>query len=188
MKAALLFIAKFAVAAPVCLLLWWGGIPESYGGAMGGYVWVVGQAAGELLVSLFGASITALDIATDGVLNSRSSLTYSLANGHSVTLPIEPLVTNLPSYIALTASTAGLGWKRFGAITASGSLILFATHIVYVTMVFKFGAWLTQWPQLPEILITLPFLLWIVLAHWRHIRPYFSEQDDAEADERESPE
>lgn len=178
MKTALLFMAKFAAAAPVCFLLWWGGVPESYGGVMEGYVWIVGQTAGGLLVGLFGAPITLLEIVTEGVMNSRSSLSYSLANGHTVTLPIEPLVMNLPSYVALTLSTAGLGWKRLAAITAGGSAILFATHIVYVTMVFQFGAWLSEWPQLPEILITLPFLLWIVLAYWRHIRPFFSGQEE----------
>lgn len=177
MKTAFLFLAKFIVTAPLCLCLWWG-VSSYFAGLMGPYAWLVGQTAGILLDGLFHAQIQALDVITDGVYNSRSNLIFTLPNDFTRTLPIEPLVTNLPSYIALVLATGGLGWKRMAGIALLGSLILAVTHVLFIVLVFQYGHFLEEWRQIPEMLVMLPFLLWILLAYWDKLRLYLASADE----------
>jgi len=167
-KRVLLFLLKFAVVAPVCLLVGWEAAPY--------YAWVIGQGAGMLLVVVFGVSIEAMRVTEEGILNSKSLLVF-VVDGQERSLPIVPLVTNLPAYVALVLATVGLVWRRRLVALGIGCGVLAVTHVAYVVLVFVYSDVLQKAPQIPEMLITLPFLLWIVLIYGRELTAYFVEGD-----------
>ena len=144
MKRTLIFFVRFLIAAPICLVLGWLLSPP--------YIWVVGQCAGSIWRFLLHAPVEAMHVKSQGILNTGSLLVY-VVSGHERELPIVPLVTNLPSYIALVMATVGLTIKRRLVITGLGSANLFVSHIVYVVNVASYGPFLEKWPQVPEMLI-----------------------------------
>jgi len=163
----LFFVLRFTFIAPLCLVAGWTFAPE--------YAWLVGQFAGLNLIVFFDVPIESLRVEAAGILNSRSNLYFGV-DGTERGFPFISLVTGLPSFVALVLSTGNLTLKRRLVVLFSGSGILFLAHGIYVVIVFVYGSFLQQWPQIPEMLITLPFLLWILLVYWREIAVYFSEE------------
>ncbi len=166
------FCMKFLAIAPVCLALWWGPIIR-------GYVWILGQISGGLLRTLFGLPIDYMRVVTDpdGILNSETVLAFH-ENSREQFIKIAYMVDSLPPFVILTLATAGLGmWRRLRVILV-GVAIMFAGHIAFVTLVYRFRAAIAESPEIPSALgefwLTVPFVLWIVLAYWDKVSGLFS--------------
>jgi len=113
-------------------------------------------------------------------LNTETALAYSLANGREPTMhDIGQLVTNVAPFVALVLATSGLGvWRRL-RIVALGFAIIFVFHGLTIVLRFQtVGSKLALPNTVGFITITLPFLLWIVLAYWDKLVMYFGDQDE----------
>lgn len=161
-RALLAFALKFTLYLAVLAPLWWLLIPH--------YGWLLVQGCGSLLKFGLGMPILAGRIDPQGVLNTGSLLVFNL-EGHDATMKIGVLVTNLPPYLALVLATPGLTWKRRLAVLAIGSAILMLFHAAFIIVMLRFGGQLHAAAEIPtavsQFFLTLPFLLWIVLAYWK---------------------
>jgi cbb3-type cytochrome oxidase subunit 3 len=177
MKRALLFLLKFAIAAPICLVVGWWLSPA--------HIWLVGQLAGGIL-SLTGVTIQSLVVEEGGVLNTKSMLVF-ITPERRAALPLVPVLTTLPSYLALVLATGGMTWKRKAGVCAFGAAIIFASHILYVVLLFHFAGFLREWEEIPLLFILFPFLLWIVFAYWPQVQQFFAEEEVIEEADSQSP-
>ncbi len=166
------FCAKFLLFASVCLPLWWGPLIR-------GYVWGLGQICGGLLRAIFGLPIEYMRVVTDadGILNSKTVLAFGENSAEHI-IQIAFMVDSLPPFVILTLATAGLGmWRRLRVILV-GVGIMFAGHVAFVTLVYRFRAAIAESPEIPSALgefwLTVPFVLWIVLAYWEKVSGLFS--------------
>ncbi len=157
----LAFLLRFALLVPVCLILWWLVMPY--------YGWLIGQIAAQFM-GLFGERITTVRIEVAGILNTETLLTLESASGTQSDM-IGSVVTNTAPFIALVLATAGLTIKRRFQVMAAGAAILMASHIIYLVWAVAVAPNVGESPELPivvaQIFITMPFVLWIVLAYWR---------------------
>lgn len=188
------FCLRFILCAPLCLVLWLVVMPL--------YTWLLGHVTGLVLTYILRAPIQdtvvafalsgdelAVNVAEGGVfglshyyqlvfniivLATRVQLTY-VVDGHWLTMSaIGHLVANLAPFTALVLATPALPARRRLKIIAIGAAIIFVSH--GATIVFRFSAGKTALPTAIGFLsITLPFLLWIVLAYWKKLRTYFIE-------------
>ena len=177
------FFAKFAVIVAVLLMGWWTIQPWYVGG--------IGKAAGVLIVYVGGESLdgSAVEVDESGVLNTRTSLVY-LQSDRRYPINVSFLIANLPTYIALVLATTGLGWKRRARALAIGGGVLVAGHVIFLAVMFTFARQVQSAPEVPTafgmFLMTLPFLLWIVLAYWEKVVELF-ESVDASGKKPEAP-
>lgn len=153
---ALRFLAFLVVLAP----LWWLLIP-SYG-------WLLVQVWGSVLKFGLGVPILAGRIEAQGILNTGSLLVFNL-DARDTSMKVGLLVTNLPPFIALVLATPRLPWRRRLVVLGAGSAILLLFHGLFIVIMLRFGAQLKNASEIPTALsqffLTLPFLLWIVLAY-----------------------
>ena len=138
------------------------------------YLTIIGHAVAAILNGVFGVGIDGITVTPEGILNTGTVLAFSV--GERVA-PIQPvaLVMGIPTFVSLTLASPWPGAKRFAVVTLIGCVILVATHILYVVLVFRFAEAMQRSPQLPIMIVMLPFLLWIVLSYWRQIAAYFDE-------------
>lgn len=175
------FCFKFVAFSAVLLALWWTIQPY--------YARLVGQLAGMGLKYLGGIPIEALLVEVDeaGVLNTKTQLVY-IYQGRRYPLAIAYLIANIPPYIALILATGGITWRRRLRALAIGIGILFAGHVGFLAYLFAFARQVQESPQVPTavglFLLTLPFMLWIVLAYWERLVEVF-EEPGAESDKGE---
>jgi len=173
LKGLLFFCLKFLVLVTVLVVVWWLAIPA--------YGYLLIQVTGGVLKGVMGVAIEAGRIETGGVLNTDSLLVFVHDGGIASKMPIALLVTNLPPYWALVLATAGLRWRRRLAILGYGSAILVFSHVLHIVVVLKYGAVLQRVSEVPtavaQFYLTLPFLLWIVLAYWDRIGALLGEND-----------
>jgi len=169
-RATLLLCLKFAVLAPICLVVWLWLLPA--------YTWLLGQATGLVLRVVLRVPIETVVVTRDGFLNTGTALAYALTNGHQPTMhDVGKLVTNVAPFIALVLSTSGLGLWRRVKVAVLGFVIIFLFH--GLTIVLRFvstGSKLALPNTIGFIAVTLPFLLWIVLAYWDKLVVYFNDQ------------
>jgi len=167
----LAFFMRFAVFAPLCLIAWWWLMPY--------YGWLIGQIAAQV-IGLFGERISAVRIEADGIFNTETLLTLETASG-AQTDKIGSVVTNMAPFIALVLATAGLGVKRRIRVLGIGTGILMVSHVIYLVWVVALSPNVRESPEVPivvaQLFITLPFLLWIVLAYWRNIIELMASDD-----------
>ena len=168
------FIVLFAVFAPLCLAAWWGLLPH--------YAALLGAATVQILNLLTSINVDGYEVVSAGILHTATEFVLE-AQGQRYPLEIGHLVTNLPLYAALVLATPALGWKRRIVVLAAGCMLLAAGHLVFLVLAFRFPITIAEAPQLPtavgEAFITLPFMLWIVLAYWPHIRAFGASADAA---------
>ncbi len=173
-RIAFLFL-RFLVLAAILTPLWWLLIPA--------YGYALVQVGGILLRTFFGVAIEAGRLDAHGVLNTDSLLVFVVA-GREKLLPIALLVTNMAPYLALVMATPSLSLARRLRILAIGASILAAGHLLFIVLVFRFQEVLQAASEAPTAIIqfylTLPFLLWIVLAYWDRIGAYLNEDEGAE--------
>lgn len=169
------FSLRFVVLAAVLTPLWWLFLPY--------YGFLLVQLSGTLLHVLFSLPIEAGRLQAQGVLNTESLLVFVLHGGERA-LPIALLVTNMAPFLALVLATPGLALLRRLRILAIGAGILATGHLLFIILVFRFQDTLKAASEAPTAIIqfylTLPFLLWIVLAYWDRITAYLNESDTTE--------
>lgn len=194
---------KFVILAPICLLLWLEFLPV--------YTKIVGVTTGEVIRRTMHVPIDAVIVKHTaeavspgnksdgesrfgyGALNTDVALAFRYSNHEPTMEDIGHLVTNVAPFIALILATGGLGIWRRTRILITGVLILFAFHVLTITLrfweAFTHRA-LTGPTPLPAAVgfatITLPFLLWIVLAYWDKLTAYFNVDAPASEGERET--
>jgi hypothetical protein len=141
--------------------LWWGIGPA--------YAWGIGHLCAVTLKYGFGYPIDGVTVNVRGVLNTETELGY-IIGARRPAIPIVPLISNVAAYVALMLATSGLGWRRLLARTCLGVFILALTHWVYLIVFFVWEAAIardqTVFIAIGQLFITLPFVLWIVLAFW----------------------
>lgn len=168
-----IFIVKFALFASVCLPLWWLVVPY--------YSWVLGQVVGLFGIYVSGLSIEALHVESDGIMGTHTVLTFVTATGE-VSSEIGRLVNNVPPFVLLVLATPGLALKRRVKVLAAGIGILMMTHVGFVTVAFAFAEAVSDHQELAvalgKFLVTLPFILWIVLAYWERLAALLNEEPD----------
>ena len=162
---------QFIVLAPVCLVLWLLALPA--------YTWLVGQAAFPILKHLFHYPLLGVSVTKAGFLNIETSLSYAMGEVVRTMPDMGHLLTNIAPYIALILATPRIRpLKRLGILLA-GTGIMFVFHVA--TIVLRFTAGRTSLPTaIGFIAITLPFLLWIVLAYWDKLIAYLAADDSGE--------
>lgn len=190
-RSVLLFCVKFLFLAPLCLLLWWLILPA--------YTWLLGQLTGMVLKYLFHEPILAVRVLEGGGVSAGTDLSHgafvawivgvlktAVSNTGTIlaflvgeqvrSFPVGMLATNIAPFAALILSTGGLGLIRRLKALGIGLAILVAGHVLYIPFAFVVsskGGTASEIPNtLGEFFITLPFLLWIVLAYSRSIMSF----------------
>ena len=158
------FFLKFAVLAPVCLVVWLYIIPT--------YTWALGHISGAFLKYVLRYPVTELKVEAGGFLNTGTQLSFAVG-GRWLTMPdIGHLVTNVAPFVALVLATSGLSVFRRLRILGIGIGIIVVAHAA--TIVLRLSAGRTVLPTaVGFVAITLTFILWIVLAYWDKLLAYF---------------
>lgn len=156
-----LFALRLICVTPFVLVLWWLSMPA--------YAWVVAHVA-ALVLRFGGYPIEDVVITAHGLLNSDTTLDFVTRN-KTRTMPVSWVVTNVAVFVALVLVTQRLTWKVRLRAVALGFAVLAVTHVTHIVVFFAFSKAIARNPQIPtaiaQVFITLPFLLWIVLAYWR---------------------
>ncbi len=168
------FCAKVFILTPVCLVLWWEIVPY--------YVWVLGHVCAATLKLVFGYPISDVLVHPAGRLHSATTLGFALG-GRQPSIPIVQLISNLAIFIALMLATSGLGAKRLLKRTAVGVGILAFTHWLFIIVFFVWSAAIVRNQTVSiaagQILVILPFVLWVALAFFAHLSGAPSAAADA---------
>jgi hypothetical protein len=167
----LFFFLRFALIAPVGLYLWWAYLLPPY-------AWLVGQGSGAIVNVLGGGPILAMKIETDEtfVLHAKSFIAFTEAS-RIRQFDVMYLVDSFPAYLMLVLATSGLGlWRRLRVLLA-GSAIILAGNVAYVSIMYfqhhppGAGAY-----AIGQFWLTLPFILWIVLAYRDRLGQLFGDE------------
>lgn len=169
----LLFLCgKFLVFVVPATVLWWLVLPY--------YAWVLVQVTGGILRLGLGEAIEYGRVEVAGILNTSSMLILGV-EGVPRKMAVALLVTNVPPFVALVLATDGLGWRRRLKILAIGNGILAVGHVAFIVYSLHFLGVTTarEVPAIPmavlQFYLTLPFLLWLVLAYWERLAGYLGE-------------
>ncbi|MBX7255277.1 MAG: hypothetical protein K1Y02_02855 [Candidatus Hydrogenedentes bacterium] len=170
------FCVKLFVLAPVCLCLWWQIMPA--------YALGLGHVTAFILRAIFGYPIQGVVVHAQGVMNVDTVMGY-VVMGQPNTLPIAQLVSNIGTFCALMLATGRLGFRRLALGTAAGIAILAFTHAAYLVTFYSLAKTIardqTYFVAFAQVLLTLPFILWIVLAFWDQMpwaKPATSQETD----------
>lgn len=157
----LFLVLRFVLIVPFCLYVFWQIMPY--------YAWALGWVAASFLHFILGVPIEGVQVESGGIFNTETTLAFVMG-GKASPSSIGRLVDNIAPYIALVLATGGITWKRRGVILAIGLGVLCACHFAFLVLAFYFRKEIYQVSEvanaLGEVFITLPFLLWIVLAYW----------------------
>jgi hypothetical protein len=174
-KGVLIFAAKFAVIAPVCLVCWWLLLPY--------YALVLGWVSGAILKYIANVPVDSVAVSNTGIsnpkglLNTGSTLEYVIGGVSRGGFSVGYLVTNVAAFVALVLATAGLGITRRLRIVALGCAILAASHVGFILLAFLAGQ--SEFSTgIGQLLVTLPFVLWVTLAYWDQLTAYFASDED----------
>jgi hypothetical protein len=176
------FFVKFVVIVAVLLTVWWTIQPQ--------YVSVIGRLAGVAIVYLGGVDLdrTLVEVDESGVLNTRTSLVY-IQSDRRYPINVAYLIANLPTYIALVLATTGLAWKRRLAALLIGGAVLLLGQVTFLAVMFIFARQVQSAPEVPTafgmFIMTLPFLLWIVLAYRDRVIDFFENATNSRDEPRE---
>lgn len=167
-----IFILKFAAFAVVCLFVWWSYLLPIYANA-------VGQVSARTLIIL-GEPIEAVSVSVDeeGILKEKTSIVFYKEDTGTSAIHIAFLVNSLPPFIILVLATAGLGLRRRLKIMAIGTGIFFVGHVSWIVIGYKVGALTEVLVAYGQFWLTVPLILWIVLAYWDKVTALFEEVGD----------
>ncbi len=158
------FCVKLFVLGPICLFAWWQVMPS--------YAYGLGQFTAAILKHLFGFPIEGVVVHREGFMNTDTVMGY-VVHGREATLPIAQLVSNIATFLALMLATGKLGWRRLAIGIAAGVAILAFTHAAYLITFYSMAQAIardqTYFVAVAQVLITLPFVLWIVFAFWNQL-------------------
>jgi len=163
------FCLRFAILIPVCLWLWTFVLP--------GYAWCLGWSGVPALRVGFRVPVEDMTVEKAGKLNIGTTLTYTV-EGKPRPIEVAPAISNIPPFVALVLVTGGLRWRRRLAALGIGLAILVLTHLLYIVLALAFSSAVQDAPQvataLAQLFITLPFVLWLVLARWDALKEAFA--------------
>jgi hypothetical protein len=162
----LFILLKFLIIAPICMVLWWWALLTVYSR-------LLGQVTGMILLYVVRIPVEAVKLVSgEGILNTNMLLQFTVG-GRPVLIETGLLTTNIVPFCALVLATPRLGWKRRLSVLLLGTAILVAGHVLYLVLALIFSKEISEHPQIPKALgqlfLTLPFLLWIVLAYWQQL-------------------
>lgn len=178
------FCRNFIELAVIIGVLWWLAIPY--------YGELLARFGGGILRYALDVPIAAGYVVPEGVLNTQSFLVLIFSDdaggnmaGHELRFPIALLITNMAPYLALVLATPRLGMVHRIVTLIVGAGIIFIGHLGFVVGALYFREQIAQAPDIPTALVqlylTLPFVLWIVLAYWGKIARYLTDDDSAAA-------
>lgn len=159
--------ARFLMFAPACLVFWLLLLPW--------YAGLVAHAAQLLLSAFFAAPLVDASVVSAGFLNSATEIAFHNPEGRQLVMKnVGHLVANVAPFLALMLATPGISIPKRVATIGQGVVILFIAHMLTLMLRYGFGrSSLTT--AIGFVSITLPFLLWIVLA-WRNMPFSLSEK------------
>jgi exosortase/archaeosortase family protein len=179
LRTPLMLLMKFCVFLPLIAIPWWYIMPT--------YLLAIGKVSAFVLGSVFGypfagaEMVSAAGAVGETSLLSLPELRFLKSSGGTTTVGgVWSLAITLAAYVALTLATPNIGFRRLIRILAAGIGILAVCHILFIVLLKVFESTIRTSPELPttiaEVFLTLPFLLWIVLAYWGQIRNLFSRE------------
>lgn len=158
------FCVKLFILAPICLCVWWQIMPI--------YAHGLGHVTAAILRIVFGYPIEDAVVHAKGFMNVDTVMAY-VVKGRESALPIAQLVSNIGTFCALMLATGRLGYRRLFLGGAAGIAILSFTHAVYLITFYSFAKAIardqTYFVAFAQVLLTLPFILWIVFAFWNQM-------------------
>lgn len=185
-RGVLFLCLKFAVLAPACLALWLAILP--------GYVWLVGQFTAFFLKTLAGTPIEALTVGQGAqetavapssailkvlyflIIKTGTTLSFYV-DGRTMTMnDIGHLTCNIAPFVALVLSTGGLRLLRRLRVLGIGFAILFCSHVLTIFLRYNSPERAGLSNAVGFISITLPFLLWLVLAYWDKLMAFIGAE------------
>ena len=171
-RSAAILAGKFIVLAPICLVVWLLFLPV--------YAHILAYAAGSVFCYGLGYNIMGIQVKVAGLLNTDTSLTYTILTTE-VTMPeLGHLVGNVAPFVALVLATPRLKLRRRLRIIGIGTGLIFVSHLA--TVVIRLagrGPIMGRTPLTTTVgfvSITLPFLLWIVLAYWGQLMAFLGDE------------
>ena len=179
-RGVLLFCVKFAILAPAVLWVWWAWLLPPY-------TWAVGQVSGSIINIVSESAVQAMRLETNeaGVLNSDTYLVFHV-EGRDRIFHVADLVNSAVPFVILVLATGGLGLLRRVFVLVLGSGIFFVGQVAYIVCFFVFAEQLAESQEigvaLGQFWLTLPFVMWIVLAYWDRVMGFFDEGADAPGD------
>ncbi len=178
------FCLRFVVLTVALTMLWWFLLPY--------YGWFLVQVCGGILKYGFGLPIQSGHIERAGFFNTDSLLVFVLPE-RSPKLPLAHLITNVGPFWALVWATPKLTLRRRLVISVQGSGILILGHILFVVLALPFQDVVRTASEIPtaivQFFLTLPFLLWVILAYWDKLVAYLNDVAGTRnnADEKKDP-
>ncbi|HNT89346.1 MAG TPA: hypothetical protein PKL84_15900, partial [Candidatus Hydrogenedentes bacterium] len=155
------FCRNFIELTLLLSVAWWWLLPY--------YGYAIAQLSAGVLLNGLDVPIEAARIDPNGILNTESALVFVL-DGHELRLAVALLITNMAPYLALVLATPGLRVVRRLVILVAGAAVLFGGHVAFIVLALYFREAIAAAPHIPHAIaqfyLTLPFLLWIVLAYW----------------------
>ena len=91
--------------------------------------------------------------------------------------------SNLPPLIILVLATPAVSGRRIVRAFAIGIPVLTLGHVAFITAAFLLRDQIRNQPEIPTgvgyVLLTLPFVLWILLIHWETIAKLLPLPEDS---------
>lgn len=182
-RSAVLLVARFLLLAPLCLVLWLLILPY--------YVEILANVT-ALLLSWTGYGTVEAGVKAAGFLNTETSLSFTFPN-RSLTMPgVGHLLANMAPFLALVLATPRMKATRRMLVIGAGTIAIFLSHLATLIMRLP-GPGDFQTGRTPFTTavgffsITLPFLLWIVMAYWGQLKAFLGEdRTQKEPDEASS--
>lgn len=170
------FLLRFAVLAPICLVLWWLLLPY--------YAFVLGHITRIATMPFMEERVESLETVRQGILNTQTLLKFHTGSDPR-NFPVGLLVTNVAPFLALTLATSNIAWRRRLRILAIGVSILMATHALFMIAMFIWHGTVTRHPEIPtaigQFFVALPFLLWITLAYRDRLKEWLAGSPSAKS-------
>ena len=169
------FCRTFLELTVILSVTWWLCMPY--------YGYALAQVSAGVLMNVLHVPVEAARIEPSGILNTDSLLVIVLTtNPNPLRFPIALLITNMAPYLALVLATPGLRLIRRIFILVLGAGLLMGGHIAFVVLALYFREAIAAAPNIPtavaQFYLTLPFLLWIILAYWGKISASVSGSRD----------
>ncbi len=200
---------KFTFFAPACIVLWCLLLP-AYATFLGHMLVPILQYLAPILaprmawvtpVAVESFQLAYADIGNpEGIFNTAIHhtgirLVFLHDGGQERSVPLALLIMNVAPFAALMLATAALGIKRRLKLVGIGLAILVLAHMGFLMMAFLMQGFIAAHTEIADSIgkfcITLPFLLWIVLAYRDRLSAFFdngtptapeaSEERDKEA-------
>ncbi|MCX5771372.1 MAG: hypothetical protein NTZ09_14050 [Candidatus Hydrogenedentes bacterium] len=181
-RSAAILAGKFIVLAPICLVVWLLVLPV--------YAHILAYAAGSIFRYGFGLNVMGIRVDAAGFLNTDTSLTYTIMTTEKALPALGKLVCNIAPFVALVLATPRLKLVRRLRIIGIGTGLIFISHVAAVVIrLMGRGPVQGRTPLTTTVgfvSITLPFLLWIVLAYWGQLMAFLGDEPAAKPADKQA--